>query len=141
MKALTLKQPWAHYVVTRQPDGDYKDVENRSWTTLYRGPLLIHAGAKWDSDLDRTPDDEHVYSAILGVVDLVEIHHSADCHPGLGCSPWAIDGLYHWTIDNPRPFERPVFCTGALQVWNTERLQTIVQQEIEHQLALTGVRA
>src|SRR5688572_4676832 len=38
MKALSLRQPWAWAVVHGG-----KRVENRGWTTDYRGPLLIHA--------------------------------------------------------------------------------------------------
>lgn len=36
--ALTVKQPWAHLICH-----GYKSIENRSWNTNYRGPLLIHA--------------------------------------------------------------------------------------------------
>lgn len=39
MKCLTLRQPYAWLVVN-----GYKDIENRSWKTQYRGPLSIHAG-------------------------------------------------------------------------------------------------
>jgi len=39
MKVLSVCQPWAWLLVN-----GLKDVENRSWTTRHRGPLLIHAG-------------------------------------------------------------------------------------------------
>jgi hypothetical protein len=38
MKALSIRQPWAHLIVH-----EGKTIENRSWSTRYRGPLLIHA--------------------------------------------------------------------------------------------------
>jgi hypothetical protein len=38
MKALSVRQPWAHFIVR-----GFKPVENRQWWTQYRGPLLIHA--------------------------------------------------------------------------------------------------
>lgn len=38
MKALSIRQPWAWLIVN-----GFKDIENRSWNTKYRGPLLIHA--------------------------------------------------------------------------------------------------
>lgn len=41
MKALTLTQPWASLVVL-----GVKRIETRSWSTKYRGPLAIHAGAR-----------------------------------------------------------------------------------------------
>lgn len=44
MKALSIQQPWAWLIVH-----GHKAVENRSWATSYRGPLLIHAGMKIDT--------------------------------------------------------------------------------------------
>ena len=38
MKALSLTQPWATLVATGK-----KQIETRSWSTRYRGPLYIHA--------------------------------------------------------------------------------------------------
>src|SRR5215469_16909004 len=40
MKVLVVKQPWAWLIVN-----GYKDIENRSWQTEYRGTLLIQASA------------------------------------------------------------------------------------------------
>ena len=45
MKVLTLKQPWASFVM----QGD-KKYEFRSWKTKYRGELLIHAGKGIDKE-------------------------------------------------------------------------------------------
>ena len=38
MKALSVRQPWAYFIVQ-----GFKPVENRQWWTQYRGPLLLHA--------------------------------------------------------------------------------------------------
>lgn len=46
MKALSLWQPWASLVVAGS-----KQFETRSWETLYRGPLAIHAAQRWTRDL------------------------------------------------------------------------------------------
>ncbi|HHY88739.1 MAG TPA: ASCH domain-containing protein, partial [Chloroflexi bacterium] len=51
MKALSVRQPWAWLIAQ-----GYKTVENRTWATNYRGPLLIHAGKK--PDLTRSELDE-----------------------------------------------------------------------------------
>lgn len=48
MKVLTLHQPWASLVAL-----GVKTIETRSWSTSYRGPLAIHAGASF-----RGIDDE-----------------------------------------------------------------------------------
>lgn len=45
MKALSIREPWASLIVL-----GIKRVENRSWGTKYRGPLLIHAANKFDRD-------------------------------------------------------------------------------------------
>lgn len=39
MKVLSIRQPWAFLIVQ-----SIKPVENRTWATSYRGPVLIHAG-------------------------------------------------------------------------------------------------
>lgn len=41
MRGLTLHQPWASLVGL-----GVKTIETRSWSTAYRGPLAIHAGAR-----------------------------------------------------------------------------------------------
>lgn len=38
MKTLSIRQPWAWLIVN-----GHKDIENRSWPTRMRGPVLIHA--------------------------------------------------------------------------------------------------
>jgi hypothetical protein len=43
MKVLTIKNPWAYLIVYCG-----KDIENRTWETKYRGPLLIHASRSMD---------------------------------------------------------------------------------------------
>ncbi len=36
---LSIRQPWAWLIVN-----GYKDIENRTWSTRFRGKVLIHAG-------------------------------------------------------------------------------------------------
>jgi len=43
VKALSIQQPWAWLIVQA-----IKDIENRDWTTDYRGLVLIHAGKRVD---------------------------------------------------------------------------------------------
>lgn len=38
MKAISIRQPFAWLIVN-----GYKDIENRSWNTKYRGRVLVHA--------------------------------------------------------------------------------------------------
>lgn len=43
MKCLSIRQPWAWAIFHLK-----KNIENRTWSTSYRGPLLIHAGKGFD---------------------------------------------------------------------------------------------
>ncbi len=43
MKCLSVKQPWAWLIVN-----GFKSIENREWSTKYRGLILIHTGMQFD---------------------------------------------------------------------------------------------
>lgn len=43
MKVITIKQPWATLIAE-----GYKEYEFRTWKTIYRGDILIHAGKSID---------------------------------------------------------------------------------------------
>lgn len=45
MKALSIQQPWAWAIIEAG-----KNVENRGWSTAYRGPVLIHASKQFDQE-------------------------------------------------------------------------------------------
>jgi hypothetical protein len=81
-KCLSMRQPWAWAIVEAG-----KFIENRSWRTQYRGPLLIHAGLDIDCfgamDLRRylnRPLDECRLprGGIVGVATLVDCVDKAD---------------------------------------------------------------
>jgi ASCH domain len=44
MKIISLRQPWASLIVH-----GFKDVENRTWSTRYRGPLIIDSSLRADN--------------------------------------------------------------------------------------------
>ncbi len=48
MRALSIQQPWASLIVS-----GYKHVENRNWSTKFRGEFLIHAGKTIDKEAMR----------------------------------------------------------------------------------------
>lgn len=144
MKALTIRQPWAWAIINGG-----KDVENRTRNIAgaYRGPVAIHAGRGW-SDLgaaDRNVlgamcaadphsaplvealgqvervDDAFEYGAVIGVVDLVDVH--AGWTEPTPCNPWAQRydgrcGLNHLVLTNPRALPRPIPWRGQLGLWN-----------------------
>lgn len=125
IKALTIKQPWAVCIVH-----GYKDVENRSWSTPYRGTLAIHAGKaqapreqldffynlqqrgvapRQDGFLSQPPT-----GAIIGTVDLVDVVEGYD-------SPWSMDTRYQWVLANAVVFDEPIPATGKLGLWTWSR--------------------
>lgn len=102
MKALSIMQPWAWLIAH-----GHKDIENRTWRTNYRGPVLIHAGVRadpdycdegprllWDWPLIEQPD-EFGFGGIVGEAEIV------DC-VSASSSPWFF-GPYGFVIRNARP--------------------------------------
>lgn len=142
MRAITVRQPWAWQIVNQG-----KDVENRTRNIAgkYRGPVAIHAGLQPDKEaLRRLPKHapEWVtaprvfdYGVILGVVDLIDVHHCFNADSGYEvCSPWAQPDHWHLVLANPRPlFKNHVVnpgirCRGALGLW-TPPADVVVQIE------------
>jgi hypothetical protein len=109
MIALSIRQPWAHFII-HGAAGRFKDVENREWRTPFRGRCLIHAsksGTRKDFDaqvaavaealgidLQLRFDDVHRG----GVIGDVEIHDCVDAHD----SPWWM-GPHGFLLRDPRP--------------------------------------
>ena len=101
--AITVKQPWASHIIF-----DGKDIENRTWPTCYRGPLLIHAGKSIDAGFDRDDCEDLDFGGLIGVVDLVDCVTASD-------SGW-FHGPIGWVLRNPRPLPfREI--RGRLGLW------------------------
>jgi len=127
MKALTVKQPWAHLICS-----GIKDVENRTWKTNFRGRVLIHASAKPEriNTLGETFSIEQLTmishhglshgfrfrdcdenSAIIGSVEIVDCVQEYD-------SIWAEKGVWNWVLANPVVFDKPIEnVKGKLSFW------------------------
>ena len=76
VRALSIMQPWAWLIVA-----GHKDIENRSWPTSFRGPVLIHAGKRLDPDLEDAQDwpwraidrpDDFEVGGIVGEAEIVD---------------------------------------------------------------------
>lgn len=111
MRALSIQQPWAWLIVN-----GYKDVENRTWSSGYRGPVLIHAGRRPAPDFSRAcevakylcgvrPPAELQYGGIVGIATIT------DCVTS-DTSPW-FGGPYGFRLRDARPLPF-VACKGAL---------------------------
>lgn len=100
MKALSVHQPWAWLIVN-----GYKDIENRTRKTNYRGPLLIHASKTVDNDAVRMLLDTGVQlpsraGAVGGVVGIVELVDCVKEHD----SEW-FGGPWGWVLQKPLQLE------------------------------------
>jgi hypothetical protein len=105
--ALSIRQPWCHHILY-----DGKNVENRSWSTRFRGPVLIHASKGVDAE-DRAEVSAKAMplGGIVGVMDIVDCVTNMD-------SDW-FSGPYGFVIRNARPL--PFMpCKGALSFFKVD---------------------
>lgn len=96
-KCLSIRQPWVQLILA-----GFKDVENRSWSTAHRGPLLIHASRRVEWDLvavfreeaarvDEFWPEDLPTGGIIGIATLVE------CAPTYA-SQWWEPGYIAWVL-------------------------------------------
>lgn len=86
MRVLSVRQPWASLIASGR-----KRLELRTWSTSYRGPVLILAGgALWKGEHDWPIDGPRGVS--LCIVDLVDVRQTTRADTRLACiTPRAID--------------------------------------------------
>ena len=116
-KCLTLWQPWADLVIF----GD-KRVENRTWSTGYIGPMLVHAGLGFDGGYEElTKRQKKQRKHIIGIVDIVGYDYKLK-------TPWDQSNQEHWRLGNPRAFENPIRFIGrqGLFVINSETYADVI---------------
>ena len=113
IKALSIRQPWASLIVA-----GIKPIENRTWYSNYRGPLLIHAAKKWDKEgaiylvmhADISPylmqRADECRGMIIGRVKMVDC---ATHHP----SKWFF-GPYGFVFEDPQKLLLPIPYRGQL---------------------------
>lgn len=124
MKCLSIMQPWAWLIVQGK-----KDLENRDWTTNYRGPILIHTGKKVDDQCfeDGEIDEDmaeyygmngimpalksdYTTGAIIGRADLVDVVTDSS-------SKWFV-GAYGFLLENASAFDRPIPYSGSRRLFD-----------------------
>jgi hypothetical protein len=133
MRILTVRQPWAWAIIHGG-----KDVENRTTNIAgsYRGPIAIHAGLapfEQDNAASRVHSEMHggqvdtrlVFGAIIGVVDLHDVHYATREYEPIGagvsqitdrtcCGVWAMRDHHHLRLRAPRALRQPIPYKGAL---------------------------
>lgn len=130
MNALTIIQPYAHLIAIGQ-----KPIENRRWSTNFRGELAIHAG-KDRSWLDSGEDDVSAmaFGAIVAVVDVVACLPKSALMKAERWGKWAhlfdhehAEGPWCFVLENVRRLPTPIPSRGAQGLWS-------VPVEIEQQM-------
>lgn len=107
MPALSIRQPWAWLIVN-----GFKDVENRSWPTPFRGRVLIHAGKTLTEAYYREVRSSLAAAGLLppefpaiedlprgGIVGEAVIYDCVD----VCASPWFIEGNHAFLLRNAKP--------------------------------------
>jgi hypothetical protein len=134
---LSLRQPWAWLVVN-----GYKDIENRSWRTTHRGPLLIHASlSKEDFTTETISDIRRDYRIdvptelnIGGIVGIVDVVDCVEDHR----SRW-FSGDRGWVLANARllPFRE---CKGSFSKKSGGRRMTKLRNNDEARMTKCPIR-
>lgn len=127
MKAISLWQPWASAMMRGA-----KRYETRSWSTEYRGDLVI-CSAKRKPSLEECGDKEtydvamrEPYGCALCVVNLFDCRGVEWVVSNIGLSHAERElgdytpgvGRYAWLTRNLRPLKKPVPVFGRQQLWN-----------------------
>ncbi len=118
--ALTLRRPWASLLLTPHALGG-KNIENRTWTTDYRGPVLIFAGTRIDAAADSYIEAAGLdavwhtkQQGWLGAAVLTDVHRAQ----GHCCAPWGEPQrrpdrpIYHWVFTHPHRLAAPTWGRG-----------------------------
>ena len=99
VKIISVRQPWAYLIVA-----GYKPVENRTWNTSYRGPLLIHASQAMD------PDDFPVQRKWIkesGIVIPEDLPRGAIVGAATLTDVWGMHGVIDYGGDEEIPGDYP----------------------------------
>lgn len=112
MKAISIRQPWAHLVVA-----GVKTIENRFWTTSYRGGLFIHASLNIAREaqrelrrLDVRVPDVLARGAIIGFAELVDVVEQSDDR--------FFTGPFGFVLRNAQPLKRPIPLVGRSRLFD-----------------------
>ena len=107
-----------------------KRLENRTWSTRYRGPLYLHVSAKEmprrhvSEDISELCDlygireiPRKLEGYLVGTMNLVECTRKTP--PGQ--RRWSQPGHWHFILSNVKLLRTPIKMPGQLGIWNVKR--------------------
>lgn len=129
-RVLSLKQPWAWAVATGR-----KRVENRDWSTAYRGTVYIHASMKLDRaavdwlhrELRLKAPDNFVHGAVVAVATIEAV---VTKERAARFGKWFF-GKYGFVLSDVQALRQPVSTTGRLGL---ARASSLLQRRVERAL-------
>lgn len=109
MKILTVCQPYAELIARGE-----KPIENRTWFTFYRGPIVIHAGASktWCSHDDLIEYDAMAFGAVVAVARLIDVVRVDKLPAELSGNEHA-NGPWCWILTDVQRLKEPIAHKGA----------------------------
>lgn len=132
MKAISLWQPWASLIMLGT-----KSIETRSWSTAYRGPLLIHAAKRLNKNELKMIAEDPAFDdglalaggasfqnllnlprgVLLGRVELVDCRRTDSFKMEELLDEWPYgnfeSGRFGWVLERPVIFDPPMEYKGA----------------------------
>lgn len=147
LKALTIRAPWAWAIAQ-----GWKRVENRSWSTRFRGRIAIHAAVSKESDADAAatfatleiePPTEFVRGAIIGTVELVDVLPFDEFLRRFGDDRFDrgfARGPFCWVLREPRLCV-PTPCSGNFQLWNVARRLELDRERAERRKSVERLKS
>jgi len=138
MKAISVKHPWPWLMFHGTP---LKDIENRDWSTKYRGELYIHCSKLVDTlecdaamalirrhrlniELPTIAELKRTAGRIIGRVTVTDCVRRSD-------SPWFV-GEYGFVLDDSKLLATPVYCRGSLSLWDVPELtRRVIEEQIK----------
>lgn len=138
MKAITIHQPFAELIAR-----GIKTIETRSWKTLHRGPIAIHAGIKsfrrveelyWGTALQGAPyqaigllaakfgvsSGSYKRGGVIAIAELVGIEpifRDACFSKANRDFGDFTPGRWAWRLENVRRLEQPIPARGKQGLW------------------------
>ncbi len=133
MKALSIKQPWAHLIV-HGAGGNIKTIETRLWRTDHRGDLLIVSSKRPDAHMMAAcrlqayesfssvswgcTENDMEFGKAIGVAHLVDCREMREGDEAAALCP-VYPGAWAWVFDDVKAID-PFPVRGQLRLYDVD---------------------